>query len=362
MRLARRAAAKIATSVGYACKMCGREYEDSPDEWSRFNSCPDCGCDLHENENGGYHCKGCGQDFDYHPTEGCVSCGADHSSIKPNNLGVSNDEEEEFDENELDEGDQKEASGNDGFVTDRDSNPEKLASGNDAFVTDRDSNPEKVASGNDGFVTDRDGKTEKLASALKMAAPAAPAVPAPAPAPAPEAPADPMDFASWSTEALTATIKALTGLKELESDQAAKAVLARMTEEYQKRPGPAPEQQQAVTASWSAQSKNNGDVEEGTKVPEVSQAHNAEEDNTGIKRPATVDPAKFASQKTAGEMATGTAINKAESIADKLKAMYLDAKQINGANDSAPVKRAVESIYAAFSLFGEAIKVLQQKA
>jgi hypothetical protein len=57
-------------------------------------------------------------------------------------------------------------------------------------------------------------------------------------------------------------------------------------------------------------------------------------------------------------MKASTALKKVEALADRLKEMYLDAKEICDANDSRPVREAVEAIYRAYGLLGNAAKVL----
>jgi len=47
-----------------------------------------------------------------------------------------------------------------------------------------------------------------------------------------------------------------------------------------------------------------------------------------------------------------------EKLAERLKEMYLDAKEVTEANDSRPVREAVEAIYRAYDLLGQAAKVL----
>jgi hypothetical protein len=67
---------------------------------------------------------------------------------------------------------------------------------------------------------------------------------------------------------------------------------------------------------------------------------------------------KGANLKVAADVTTDKAIKLAESAADKLKALYLDSKPITSVNESRPVREAVESIFSAMEMMGEALKVL----
>ena len=72
-----------------------------------------------------------------------------------------------------------------------------------------------------------------------------------------------------------------------------------------------------------------------------------------------IELGREANPKTAADgMTASKALKKAESIAEKLKGMYLDAKEITEANDSRPVREAVEAIYRAYDMLGLAAKVL----
>jgi hypothetical protein len=97
-------------------------------------------------------------------------------------------------------------------------------------------------------------------------------------------------------------------------------------------------------------------VEEGSKVPEIAQAHGLRDDNTGIARPATTLPSKLAA-----EMTTSKALKAATDAQEKLKALYLDCKPLTEANNTRPVRGAVELVYAAYSAFDEAVKVFNKQ-
>jgi hypothetical protein len=65
---------------------------------------------------------------------------------------------------------------------------------------------------------------------------------------------------------------------------------------------------------------------------------------------------KVAADKEA--MKASTALKKVETLADRLKEMYLDAKDITTVNNSRFVREAVEAIFRAYDLLGQAAKVL----
>ena len=104
--------------------------------------------------------------------------------------------------------------------------------------------------------------------------------------------------------------------------------------------------------SWN---QDTGKVDEGS-IPEVNEAHSKLDDNTGIDRPKTELPTKFA-----GEMTTGKALKAAEDAQEKLKALYLDVKPICDANNSRDVREAVELVYRAYGAFEGAIKCFNKQ-
>jgi hypothetical protein len=63
----------------------------------------------------------------------------------------------------------------------------------------------------------------------------------------------------------------------------------------------------------------------------------------------------------AGDMTTSKALKEAEKLGEELKRMYLSAKPITQTNDSRPVREAVEAIFRAADMFGEATKVLNKQ-
>ncbi len=108
--------------------------------------------------------------------------------------------------------------------------------------------------------------------------------------------------------------------------------------------------------SWFVNDGETGEVVEGTSTPEISEAHGMLEDNTGIPRPATELPSKFAE-----DMTTGSALKKVEKAGDDLKALYLETKRVTKTLDSRPVREAIEAIYRAYDMMGEAAKVLNKQ-
>lgn len=108
--------------------------------------------------------------------------------------------------------------------------------------------------------------------------------------------------------------------------------------------------------SWFVNDGDTGSVtESGGRTPEIAEAHSEVDDNTGISRPATVAPIKLAA-----EMTTSKAVKMVERLADQLKALYLEAKPVTTVLDSRPVREAVESVYRAYDMLGEAAKVLNK--
>ena len=109
--------------------------------------------------------------------------------------------------------------------------------------------------------------------------------------------------------------------------------------------------------SWSW-NQSTGDVEEsGGRTPEVEEAHRMiNEKPAKLDRPDTVLPIKLAA-----ETSTSKALKMAESAADKLKSLYLETKPVCEANDTRPVREAVEAIYHAHAAFNEAMKVLSKQ-
>ena len=110
--------------------------------------------------------------------------------------------------------------------------------------------------------------------------------------------------------------------------------------------------------SWWVNVKDQtGKVEEsGGRTPEVEEAHRqVDEKPAKLDRPETTLPDKLAAD---GPMKASTALKRVETLADRLKEMYLDAKEVCDANDSRPVREAVEAIYRAYNLLGTAAKVL----
>ncbi len=64
--------------------------------------------------------------------------------------------------------------------------------------------------------------------------------------------------------------------------------------------------------------------------------------------------------KSAAEISVAKALKMSEAIGEKLKAIYLDAKPLTSVNGTRPVRDAVEAIYAAMALFGEAVSVFSK--
>jgi ribosomal protein L37AE/L43A len=159
--------------------------------------------------------------------------------------------------------------------------------------------------------------------------------------------------------------------------------------------------------SWFVHNEDTLKVkEDGGRTPEIAEAHGLEDEGPAkLDRPATELPSKFAADtmyctkchkdahtKTskgltrcadcgsvlftspeaqggnisatgknvvaADEVSASKALKQVEKLAERLKEMYLDAKEVTEANDSRPVREAVEAIYRAYDLLGQAAKVL----
>jgi len=236
-----------------------------------------------------------------------------------------------------------------------------------------------VASGSDNWVTDRDTKVEKVevpqvavSASRKKAAPVPVAAPAPIapPAPAQAAPAKKpsTDIKQLSSDTLAKIQKALAAAEDLMNDKTAQAFIAAIAEELMNRPieqedVPAPKAATfkglnlaAYEGSWISDEDTGEILEGGERLPEIAKARKLKEDNTGITLPPTELPSKFAS-----EMTTQKALKLSDRLADQLKSLYLEAKGVTESNDSRPVREAVEAIYRAYDLFGEASKVLNKQ-
>lgn len=289
-----------------------------------------------------------------------------------------------------------------------------------SFVTDRDENsdPKPLEDAKIPQIASRkeaEMKKAEVTPAEPVEPTPAPAAPPAAATPAPVTTApQTMDemVKALGSEALNEMVTALAGLKTFKTDKAAQGLLVLLGEEYLQRPiqvedktaaalGISPQWKSVIQAmrvalipepaktasifaekgftparvsfllrrkgslfiekkiaSWTAQSDNTMKVEEdGGRTPEISQAHGLTDDNTGISRPSTVVPAKFA-----GDISANSAVKKAEGYANQLRNLYLEAKQIASVNETRPVRDALETIYAASVKMGEAIKTLANQA
>ena len=260
-----------------------------------------------------------------------------------------------------------------------------------------------VAAGSD-FISDRDEKGEPKAPELaevprvanfknadlfygspKKAAP----VPAPTKPKAPTSNPD-ADIQQLSSDVLAKLVKALSTAEDLMNDKAANRFIGAIAEELASRPveveqeeAPKAPVQRATPAaapapaplpmaasfgglnlasaqggSWFVTDKDSFSIkEDGGRTPEIGQAHSKLEDHTGITRPATELPSKFA----AGDMTTTKALKIVEKLGDNLKSLYFEAKPVTEVLDSRPVREAVEAIYRAYDMMGEAGKVLNKQ-
>ena len=238
---------------------------------------------------------------------------------------------------------------------------------------------------------------------------ATPAAPAPEATPAPAV--ESQTYASMdeavhgvSTDVLASMVKALVGGKEFANDKAAQFLIEQLTSELKTRPvqtqdgqpkpaapvapaAPPPaaapvkaskdgckfcgkptggaayckncltDEEKKKNSSWTPQNEKTMELEEGgSRVPEIAEAHSKQDDNTGVVKTKVILP-----EKLAGDMATSSAVKKAESLTDGLKKTYLDAKVLTTVNNTRPVRDAVESIFAASSRMEEATKTLSKQ-
>ena len=269
---------------------------------------------------------------------------------------------------------------------------------------------------------------------------------APAEEPAQETNPD-ADIKQLSSDVLAKLVKALSTAEDLMNDKAANRFIGAIAEELASRPveveqeeapkapaqgapaaqpAPAPYQlpmaasfgglnlASAQGGSWFVTDKDSFSIkEDGGRTPEIGQAHSKLEDHTGITRPATELPSKFASfeewysseddgtfrngdtleklkaaydagfdegynqsmlsddnssdnsvtasKTAAGDMTTTKALKTVERLGDNLKSLYFEAKPVTEVLDSRPVREAVEAIYRAYDMMGEAGKVLNKQ-
>jgi hypothetical protein len=105
---------------------------------------------------------------------------------------------------------------------------------------------------------------------------------------------------------------------------------------------------------FTPQNQDTADVLEGDKSVDQTPA---DEDHTGVNVPATETPTKVA----AAPLTTVRALKLAEDLIEELRTLYMDAKPIVNANETRPVREAVESIYHAMKTMGEAVKILEKQ-
>jgi hypothetical protein len=107
----------------------------------------------------------------------------------------------------------------------------------------------------------------------------------------------------------------------------------------------------AGSTKWTNDGKLGDIVEDGGRTPEVAQARGMKDEAPAkLERPAVTDMMKLAS-----------AVKDAESLGEKLKALYLDAKPLCQVNNTRGVREFVETIYKAYSLCDDAVKVLNKQ-
>ena len=220
----------------------------------------------------------------------------------------------------------------------------------------------------------------------------------PEPPPPPAAPVKPPApsnvFEKWQTQNLIDTIEALTDSETFASDKAEQKSVEQMAEILSARPvernnedvkqaavkmaktalskvrpkylgieaavkSAAEEDEDDSVAKEASQSDappQDGDtgkhLEGDTSIPRGA---DFDEDHTGIPDVPTTLP------KEATVPTTGSALKTTESMIDKLKALYLEAKPIVGVNGTRPVREGVEAIYHAMHALGETQKILSKQ-
>lgn len=111
----------------------------------------------------------------------------------------------------------------------------------------------------------------------------------------------------------------------------------------------------AIGGAWTSNDETSEICDGGKRVPEVAEAHKMRDDNTGIKRPATVLP-----EKLAAEMTVTKALKACEDAEEDLKKMYLSLKPLTKVNDVAAIRNSVEAVYSAMLLFEDAKKAFNK--
>ena len=225
----------------------------------------------------------------------------------------------------------------------------------------------------------------------------APMAPEPSAAPPAAPPASSNVFEKWQTQNLIDTIEALTDSETFASDKAEQKSVEQMAEILSARPvernnedvkqaavkmaktallkvrprylgieaavksaAGMDEFTQALSmakgASQSDVPAQDGDtgkhLEGDTSIPRGA---DFDEDHTGIPDVPTTLP------KEATVPTTGSALKTTESMIDKLKALYLEAKPIVGVNGTRPVREGVEAIYHAMHALGQTQKILSKQ-
>jgi len=113
----------------------------------------------------------------------------------------------------------------------------------------------------------------------------------------------------------------------------------------------------AAGGAWSNDGVKGDVMDDGGNTADVTEAHSKiDESPARLERPETTSMMKLTS-----EMTTGKALKMATDVQEKLKGIYLDAKQLTTANNTQPVRAAVELVYAAFSAFDGAVKAINKQ-
>jgi hypothetical protein len=159
-------------------------------------------------------------------------------------------------------------------------------------------------------------------------------------------------FSSWPKSALEDVISSLSKYAE---DKGVLDSIQMIAEEIRKRPEDVVEPTAPKTANVPPTNEETMDPLEGY-IKEITEAHAEVEPPPVDGLPATVLPGKLAAEMTAAKAAKLGA-----SVAEKLKSLFLEAKPITSANESRPVRNAVDAIYAAYQQFGEAVDILEKQ-
>jgi hypothetical protein len=166
-------------------------------------------------------------------------------------------------------------------------------------------------------------------------------------------------YQGWQSEALITTIENLTDLDNFATAKPEQKAVEQMAEVLSARPVEQMTEQKAAALKKAGfggcytNQETGAVLEGGDGVPDTRKSV---EDNTGIAYPVTELPSKLAA-----EMNATKAVKLCEDFADKLKALFIEAKPLTRINEARAVREAVDSIYDAMHNLGEAQKLFSKQ-